>query len=357
MEERVRRHKVFWKGSGPCLIFLPVGDDPSLRTGESALYDLESYPERFESPDLMRDYEISRAYFVNDWPTDGLPAVRPNLGTVFLPSLAGAGYRIVPGQMPWPGKTVGPELLSSLDDIDPSRDGLFGKAAAFYREIPKDKPICPYLPDTQGVMDLAHILRGDELLIDLMDFPERVEQWFQGCARFHARATEAVKRLFGEAPAEMIHGHGTPQGLFFPDSGTRLSEDSAILISPEQIRTLLAPAWELAIRPFESAFFHFCGYHPTLLDDICARPDVAAIDLGNPELYDTEQILMTCAQTNTVYYGRLASLEGENPDSYLRRLAGIVRGTGARVVLRPVLAPAGSEEAGELLRYWHDATA
>jgi hypothetical protein len=61
--------------------------------------------------------------------------------------------------------------------------------------------------------------------------------------------------------------------------------------------------------------------------------EVRAIDLGNPEMYDTRWILERCAATNTVLYSRLAAEPDEYWESYTRRIAALARETGARVIL------------------------
>ena len=55
---------------------------------------------------------------------------------------------------------------------------------------------------------------------------------------------------------------------------------------------------------------------------------VRAIDLGNPESYDSRWVLEQCAATNTVLYSRLAAEQGEDWQAYTRRLADLVRQTG-----------------------------
>jgi len=78
----------------------------------------------------------------------------------------------------------------------------------------------------------------------------------------------------------MIHGHATPQGLFFPHAGVRISEDSATLISPEMIDRVLWPYIERSVEPFGGGFVHYCGKHDYLFQKLCSSRLVKAIDLG-----------------------------------------------------------------------------
>lgn len=83
---------------------------------------------------------------------------------------------------------------------------------------------------------------------------------------------------------------------------------------------------------------------------------VKAIDLGNPETYDTHWLLERCAQTNTVLYSRQPAEPGEDWETYIRRLANLVRQTGARVILRPLLFPESRDQCAKMLELWHDLT-
>ncbi|MHC4620415.1 MAG: hypothetical protein ACYTEQ_21920 [Planctomycetota bacterium] len=85
-----------------------------------------------------------------------------------------------------------------------------------------------------------------------------------------------------------------------------------------------------------------------------------AIDLGNPESYDTRRLFELCAETGTVLYSRVAPEESEKQEkdwqAYVRRLAELVKDTGARCILRPLLFPQGRDECSAMLDLWHKLT-
>jgi len=135
-----------------------------------------------------------------------------------------------------------------------------------------------------------------------------------------------------------------------------MAEDTAILLSPRMIDRFILPTIRRAAAPFGGAFVHFCGKHPALLERLCALEEVPAFDLGNPELYDPRWVLEQCAATGTVLYSRLAAVPGEGWEAYLRRLAELVRQTGARVILRPVVFPEGRAECARMQALWHEWT-
>jgi hypothetical protein len=79
----------------------------------------------------MLEFEAARASEIVDWPTDGIPTVRPSLGTIFIPAAVGQAYELRPGAMPWPGETLGRDEIRSAQ-VDPASE-LISRALEFYR--------------------------------------------------------------------------------------------------------------------------------------------------------------------------------------------------------------------------------
>jgi len=350
-EEKKQLHKEFWQGKGPSLILVPQEDS-------SSIYDMNSYSERFYNPQKMWESEISRAERLLEWPTDGIPTVRPNLGTIFIPAVAGQSFTVRDGQMPWPGQHFSIEQISAVNNVDISSAKLMELTVKFY-EIHKSEgrgDICSYSADTQGIFDVLHLLRGNELFYELVDKKDRMKELLETITDLYIDISRQLKRCIGEDSNSMIHGHGTPQGLYFPNAGVRLSEDTPTLLSPDMIDEFVLPYMEKAAKPFGGAFVHFCGRHGYLYEKVLECDFVKAIDLGNPEMYDTRWLLERCAETNTVFYGKLAAQDGESWRDYVIRLAGILKDTGARCVLRPVVFPDNLAECEQILNFWHELT-
>jgi hypothetical protein len=349
-DEKRDAHERFWRGEGPSLILVPAE--------RSAQYDVEGYRERFEDPRAMWDAEMRRARAILDWPTDGIPTVRPNLGVVFIPAIAGQGWEIREGQMPWPGAPLDREAIRAVGEVDVASTKLMRLAAEFY-EIHRAEggdAIAAYHPDTESVFDVAHLLNGNSVFYDVADDPEWVHELLEICLGLYLRVSRHLKALLREPEHTMIHGHGTPQGVYFPDAGARTSEDTATLLSPRMIEEFVLPYAERAVQPFGGGFVHFCGRHRPLFERLCESPLVRAIDLGNSEEYDCRWLLERCAASSTVLYSRIAAEPGEDWRGYVRRLAGLVRETGARCILRPMVHPDSREECAAMRDMWHERT-
>jgi hypothetical protein len=352
LQDKQRRHEAFWRGEGPSLILIPPG--------QQELYDLQDYPARFHNPRAMWESEMRRAEPVADWPTDGIPTVRPNLGVIFVPAMAGLDYRLPADSMPWPGEPLEREAIRAAREVDVARTETMQLAAEFYA-VHRDcgrGDVVAYHADTQGVFDIAHLLYGQRTFYELADAAERewIDELLAICLDLHARATRHLKSLLSEPAGAMIHGHGSSQGVYFTTAGTRMAEDTAILLSPAMIDRFIVPTIRRAAAPFGGVFVHFCGKHTTLLERVCGAEEVRAIDLGNPEMYDSRWVLQRCAATDTVLYSRLAAEPGEHWEPYVRRLAGLVRQTGARVILRPTAFPTSRADCAAMRDLWHELT-
>jgi hypothetical protein len=349
-EEKRATHERFWQGDGSSLILIPPGREVQ--------YDVEGYRERFDDPRAMWGAEMRRARKVLGWPTDGIPTVRPNLGVVFIPSMAGQGHEIREGQMPWPGAPLGREAIRAASEVDVASTRLMRLAAEFY-EIHREKggdQIAAYHPDTQGVFDVAHLLNGKNLFYEVTDDPEWVHELLGICRGLYLRVTRYLKDVLHEPAGSMVHGHGTEQGVYFPGAGARTSEDTATLLSPRMVEEFVLPYAERAVRPFGGGFVHFCGRHRPLFERLCESPLVRAIDLGNSEEYDCRWLLEQCAASNTVLYSRISAEPGEDWRGYVARLADLVSETGARCILRPMIHPDSREECAAMRDLWHELT-
>jgi hypothetical protein len=351
IDEKIASHRRFWEGKGPSLLLVPCESGP--------LYDTSDYARRFADPQLMWESECRRAQTMVDWPTDGIPTVRPNLGVVFIPAIAGQDYELKPDQMPWPGHPLEMDRIRAARQINVAEAELMRRAEQFYRlhRASGSREIAPYHADTQGVFDVAHLLYGDEIFLAMAgDSAEqgRVVEALDISLDLYLSVTRRLKALIEEPADSMIHGHGTAQGVFFPNGGVRAAEDTAILLSPAMIRQFVLPYLRRSLAPFGGGFVHYCGLHRPFFEILCECPEVLAIDLGNPEKYDPAWLLERCAASDTVFYSRLPALEQEEPLAYVERLGTLVRKTHARVILRATVSPRDREEACAMLTRWRD---
>lgn len=360
LEKKYRFFEDFWAGQGSCPILF---SEPHLAKGRA--YRKHDLVEQHGDVDKLLEDNLLDVEPHLDLIDDGIPTIRPDLGTTLLPSGLGLEIEIQPDQHPWLKSRLSvPEYLS-LPELDEGhiQQGEIPLATEFYSRFEKSRAagairreIMPYVPDTQGIFDLSHLIIGSDLLLLCHDRPELVHRVQERSLELFLTATRLFKRLVGEGRIAMVHGHGMPIGVWFPDTGARISEDSATLISDVMIGEFCLPYIRRAVQPFGRGFLHFCGHHPGFLKMVCRMPEISTLNLGNPESYDLEELFALCGETGTVYFGHLPLLGGEDGPGYLERLADLCRRTGSRLILVSEYKAAGREEKSALVKRWHNLT-
>lgn len=351
----------FWKreGSYPILFAKPhfVKEKPYAR------HDLI---EQHNDVNKLLEENLLVAEEALDLVDDGIPAIRANLGTTLLPSGMGLETALQPAMFPWLKEHLSVKqylaLTEHLDSSNISKNDV-ELALAFYalffrrqQEKSINADILPYAPDTQGVFDLSHIILGNDLFMLLQDEPETVHQIQKRSMALFQAATQLFKQALGEANRSMLHGHGMKCGVWFPDTGLRISEDSCTLISGQMIDDFCLPYIKKAVEPFGRGFMHFCGKHEPFLERVCRMPEISTVNLGNPEMYDLDALFSLMGKTKTVYFGHFALFKEESAETYLERLAHYCGKHGAKLILISEYRPKDSDEKKKLVARWHELT-
>jgi hypothetical protein len=363
----------FWKGEGPCPLLFAK---PHLAKGKN--YIRRNLAEQHRDPAMLLEEALLAGEPALEGIDDGIPTVRADLGTTLFPSALGLKICVREEVHPWLEEHLSLETYAALPDTGlgiREERGEIGTAAGMYRlffagraagRIPEI--LRPYIPDNQGVFDLSHIILGTEVFTALADSPDLVHRAQQNSLRLYLEGTRFFKKLLGEEDRSMVHGHGMISGVFFPDTGTRISEDSCSLISDDMASEFCLPYIREAVRPFGRGFLHFCGRHEGFLAAACREPLISTVNLGNPEMYDLGEVFKLCGSTGTVYFGHLDPLPAgpggteESMETYLERIAALAGRNRARVILAapPVEGTTGKTPGTEvkksLVELWHRRT-
>lgn len=254
--------------------------------------------------------------------SDAFPAIRANLGTGFVPSVFGVEQLIFEDKMPWPVNRIPKERLQEMQPADlkaVSDKGLLPKAREIY-QLYKAKlgtTAWCYVPDTQGVLDIAHLVRGHDIFYDLYDDPGFMHHLMELCLQAYISVTRCMKEVIGEPPDSGLHG-----GMAMANGGVRYCMDTSVLLSEELIREFGVPYLRRALQAFGGGWVHFCGYAPHVVDVLV---DVAEVRGINPnymdtEPYDYERDMRKIRQAGKFFSGAPFKSADESTLGYFRRV-------------------------------------
>jgi len=110
--------------------------------------------------------------------------------------------------------------------------------------------------DTQSPLNMVgHLLPLDQFFFDLMMEPEKVCKLFDVIADLSIAFNRKQHSLIGDAL--VYPGHGFASSTSW--KGLGMSDDNAIMISPDQYLELAVPSVERICNPFGGPVFHSCG--------------------------------------------------------------------------------------------------
>jgi hypothetical protein len=361
----------FWEGRGPYPILF---SKPHLAKEKNWLR--RPIDEQHADPAAALEEALEQAKYTLLDIDDGIPVARADLGTTLFPSFLGLKVHIEPDVHPWLAEHRSLADYAALRDVASTvaagETGALRTAAEFYRllgaRVASSGAPLPYLPDNQGIFDIGHIVVGTDFFYGLADDPDAVHAAQRNSLALYEWGTRYFKRLAGEEPGSMLHGHGMSSGVWFPDIGARVSEDSCTLISRRDIEEFCVPYLERAASDFGGLFLHFCGRHEDFLRLACGSAWARTLNLGNPELYDLDEVFRLCGERGTVYFGHLDPAPGEDDEAYLERLAEAAGRSRAGLILvappvpdaaegGPEFAAVSADRCRRLRDRWHRLTA
>ena len=112
------------------------------------------------------------------------------------------------------------------------------------------------LTDTQSPLNMiGHLVPLDQFFVDMLMEPEKVTALFNILANLSIRFNQEQQKLIGEALA--LPGHGFASSTKW--SGLGMSDDNAIMISPEHYQEFAVPVVEKICSSMGGPVFHSCG--------------------------------------------------------------------------------------------------
>jgi hypothetical protein len=338
------RQAAVWEGLEPDYLPLVVyGTIP-----EQSKYPAYDMREMFFDPEKMLYGQMWSALQILRGKSDAVPSVRVNFGTGFLASVFGLEQEISTDKMPWLKKHLTKEEILGLEptSLEPIQEkGLIPKWCKYvsiYRRHLSGTSLHIYLPDTQGMFDLAHLVAGDAIFTEIYDDNDFIRHLFSLAGYVYQKASSFMKSFICEPLQSGYHCV-----LYTPNAGVRSCEDTTTLLSPKLLDSVL-PYLRESVRPF-GAWFHFCGDGNHLVERLLSLPETKGINFGNPEKYDWPEVFSVISSYGKVYYGTVKRKEKESLPEYFERVLEPLSRKG-NLIFAPELQE--GEEALKAIEVW-----
>jgi hypothetical protein len=252
---------------------------------------------------------------------EAVPSVRSNMGCGIVPGLFGVMQELFDDKMPWVQHHMKKEEIAkmTLSDIKitPEFSAALGHMDYFSEKL-RPSGMRLYPMDIQGAFDTAHLVLGDDIFYEMYDDPPFVHHLLELSAAAVCLAYDECLKRIDRAASEVTHYNS----LALPRStgGIKLSEDTSTLLSKDQIGEFVMPYIRKIFDRTGGGYIHYCGKNPHLYNAVINEPRVTAINFGNPEKHDMEQVLRDCAARGIFYYGSVPRNGSETAEEYFTRL-------------------------------------
>ena len=292
--EQLHRKALAWEPVKqlPLLLTFPIpAESPFQPYPHSQVFD---DPEKMLYNELVYATETSIA--CRDLIDDDLPlTIRVNFGTVLVASMFGACIEQVGDNPPWGRHFKTIDEFRAVLDIDPLdfNRGWCPRVVEryqFYRDTLSAYPeladvVHLVLPDLQGPLDTAELLRGSEIYVDLYTDPNLITKVLDTMARAQIGLARHLSSYTSDGKDGFSHQHVT-----VIRGNILIRNDSTINISPAMYRKHVAPHDEMVLRELGGGGIHTCGKTEHNIDEFFTLPSIRCLDLGQPELNDIDAI-------------------------------------------------------------------
>ena len=215
----------------------------------------------------------------------GIPMIRANYGVGILPSVFGAKCKIINGNMPWCEHLTRDELNKLLTDGIPDPNNGFGKLVKetyqFYSEMLSKYPKCKqvikfYHPDYQGPFDVAHLLFGSDIYMEIYDDPDFIHDLLNLVTDTYINCMRDVKPYLNDENEEFVyHWHHLYPGKIV------LRDDSAVNLSASMYQEFVQPYNDKILKAFGCGSMHFCGRADHWVFEMGRDENIKAYNVGH----------------------------------------------------------------------------
>lgn len=278
IEELNKRYKMMWEDPQRCSPMFIVNGPAK---------DLPPWEERLEDPLNMLKAWLQMLRFHIEAEDDRIPTLRVEFGTGQVAAAFGCEIAVPTNSMP----AVKSHVLNDIGDVykmkKPSLDaGMYEKVKeftdTFLENMPYGLQIQP--PDLQSPFNCAHLIRGNDILLDFYDDPDAVCYLLDLITDYMIDLVPYLKKMINSDDEWFLDYGALWKG------GARISNCTMHLISPDMYREFVLQRDMRLFEGIGGGRIHYCGSYKEVIDEFAKIPGLNGLDFngGLPakELWD-----------------------------------------------------------------------
>ena len=238
-------------------------------------------------------------------------SVRANYGVGILPSIFGAELFMMPrhqaclpNSLPLPGGTDGVKKALDKGIPDP-RTGLGARVldtgelfVQSFADFPKVKQhVHIYHPDLQGPMDVAELLWGTAIFVELFDQPQLVHDFLKLICETYITFMKEWWKISPPLPDLNPHWTSVWKGNIV------LRDDSAMNLSPEMFKEFILPYDEWLLKELGGGAIHACGRVDHWVEPMSKIANLYGFNMSQPSYNDMETVYQHTVDKNIKLVG------------------------------------------------------
>ena len=243
------------------------------------LKDVSRWEDRLADPITMLKGELDEICYHIEIGDDRLPMVRVQFGTPQVAAAFGSEIAIPENNLP-AAKT---HPLKNIEDIYklqmPLLDaGWYGKLKTFTDVFKENLPESVLIthPDIQGPFNNAHLIRGNDILMDFYDNPEAVEALLDVVTDYMIKLVPRLKQMISD-DKEWFYDWGA-----IWKGAARISNCSMQMISPELYTQYVYQRDKRLMEAIGGGRIHYCGKSEKVIWEFFKIPGLNAFEFdGN----------------------------------------------------------------------------
>ncbi len=208
---------------------------------------------------------------------DFLPAVRVDFGTGQIASAFGCDITVPENNLP----AVCSHPIKRVEDINkiaapPLTGGMYGKLFDWINIWKENIPDWLRIqhPDIQSPFNNAHLVRGNDILLDFYDDPAAVEYLLDVITDYTIAVVKNINAMIGADDGWFCDWGGA-----YWKGAARISNCSNDMISPRFYTEYVLPRDVRLLGSIGGGRVHYCGGHRQVIDEFFKNPEITGLDI------------------------------------------------------------------------------